>query len=319
MRVLVRLRRLWMGGDSARSVPLGDGRILWLFADTWWPWPGSNERNGAIITSDSIAIQTGYDLTTATITFHRATTPSSKWFYISATHFAWPMDAVVIGNDLYVTSVRVLQSNPLGGEYGWAIHKVANALTLPVASWVSTLLYQSGDTGTRPVFSPYIGNDGYVYGFAIKRFSGWLWCRWTLANFTGTGTQGNVEYATGFTWSTVESQALVIAANPDTAEGSVHRRSDGRWVITDSTGVFPLLSGQVRLSATTVPTDFSVIATYDNPRHANPELLPPDYWTYAYKAHPWMPGGGLVVSYVDNAAGAPDLSIYWPKFQRLSV
>lgn len=311
----------WLGGDSARSIPLGDDaqRTVMLFADTWWKFFGSNGRSGAIITSDSLAIQTGPDLTSATVTFHQATTPNLRWFPVSDTHFAWPMDGVVIGDDLYVTSMRVLQSNPLGAEYGWCLHKVPNAKTTAVTSWVSTLLYASGDTGTRPIFSPYVEGD-YVYGFTVKRQVGWLWNRWTLANFTGTNTQGAVEFWTGTAWSTLETSAQVIAANPDTAEGSVHRRTDGRWVITDSVGAFPLLNGQVKVSATSdLSSGFAVAATHTNPRHADPGSLPAGYHTYAYKAHPQMPGDGLVVSYVDNAAGAPDLSIYWPKFVRLAV
>lgn len=244
----------WLGADSARSVPLGDAeqRTVWLFADTYKRTSGTGtptSRSGSTITSDSIAIQHGPNPATAQVTFHFATTPSGRWFPISDTHYSWPMDAIVIGNDLYVYSCRVLAESPMGGDYGWAIHKIPDAKILAVTSWVSTLLYASDDTNIRPGTSPYLGGDGFVYAFAIRGGVGWLWCRWTLEAFTGVGTQGGVTYYTGSAWSTDPLQGQVIADNPSTAEGSVHRRPlDGRWIITESLGIFPLFNGSVRMT-----------------------------------------------------------------------
>lgn len=270
----------WLGADSARSIPLGDsaGRVLWLFADTYWRTSGTGaptSRAGSFITNDSLAVQHGPNLASAVVTFHQAPTPTKNWFPISETHVSWPMDGIVIGNDLYVTSIRVLKTSPLGGEYGWAMHKVTNGKTLPVTSYVSTLLYQSGDTGTRPVFSPYV-EGGHVYAFATKRFSGWLWCRWTLADFTGTGTQGAVEWYTGAGWSSDEAQAFVISENYDTSEGSVHRRNDGRWIITDSVNTFPQLEGGIRIAERDTNGNF-VVAPPGGYHPPPPSLQPGDH------------------------------------------
>lgn len=61
----------------------------------------------------------------------------------------------------------------------------------------------------------------------------------------------------------------------------------------------------------------------DRPIYVPPEVLKPGY-IYAGKAHPEIPGGGLVITYCDNQdwnpSGQPgdgvayDLSTYWPKF-----
>jgi len=244
----------WLGADSARSIPFNDGtgRVLWLFADTYWRDSATGipvDRNGSVMTNDSLAIQSGPDLSTSTVTFYKATSPSLRWFPISDTHYSWPMDGVFIGNDLYVLSMRVQSNNPLGGEWGWCVHRVPNAKTTNITTWVSTLLYASGDTGFRPVFSPSI-EGGYIHIFAINRFSGWVLCRWSTANFTGIGTQANIEYYNGFGgWSTDPIQGFVISENPDTSEGSVHKRSDGRYVIVDCVGSFPFMRGGVRVSA----------------------------------------------------------------------
>lgn len=372
----------WLGSDVARSVPLNDaaGRMLWIFADTYWAdgdtVPGS--RSGSFFTNDSLAVQHGPDLATANVTFHQAPTASKNWFPVSGTHFTWPSDGIVIGDDLYVTGTRCLTSDPMGAEYGWTIHRVPNARTTEITSWVSTLLYESGDTGTRPCHNPYV-QGGFVYAFAVKRLVGWLWTRWTLADFTGTGTQANVQYYTGAGWSTVEADAMVISANTMNADGSVFPRAvDGRWTIVDEVGPFPLFAGSGRVAAMddfgnfpvagvggykppppafqvgdrvkkdglydadvlavsgtnatikftpfwggateTAPLSSLVLhyrKLFENPRHfENP--LPPDYWTYAYRAHPHLQSSnGLIVSFVDNGVLAPPLDTYWPKFYRV--
>jgi hypothetical protein len=46
-----------VGGDGASSVDLGDGRILWLFGDSWIDPAGPGVRQGARMVSNSVAIQ----------------------------------------------------------------------------------------------------------------------------------------------------------------------------------------------------------------------------------------------------------------------
>src|SRR6478735_7649768 len=47
----------WVGGDDASSVDLGNGRIAWLFADSFIDPAGKNTRPGAKLVRNSIGIQ----------------------------------------------------------------------------------------------------------------------------------------------------------------------------------------------------------------------------------------------------------------------
>ena len=46
----------WLGADAAYSVPLADGRSLWLFGDTFVGAEGARDRSGSAMISNSIAL-----------------------------------------------------------------------------------------------------------------------------------------------------------------------------------------------------------------------------------------------------------------------
>jgi hypothetical protein len=68
----------WLGADVASTVDLGGRRILWLFGDTWIDPSGAGARRGARMVSNSVAIQTGTDPTTASMTFYWGKTPDGR-------------------------------------------------------------------------------------------------------------------------------------------------------------------------------------------------------------------------------------------------
>ena len=59
----------WLGADGASSVDLGAGRVLWLFDDTFVATCASGDRSQATMVRNTVAIQTGYDPSRATIAF----------------------------------------------------------------------------------------------------------------------------------------------------------------------------------------------------------------------------------------------------------
>jgi len=258
---------MWLGSDVARSIPIpGTNRTLWIFADTLWRTTTTptvpTTRSGYQFTNSSLAMQTGTDLATATVTFHRAP-GGGNWFNIDASYLCWPIDAIFIGNDLYVFGMRVNSANPMGSEAGWTVHRIPNAKNLPITSWpVATLLYASAETGSRPIYSPYDGGDGYIYIYGIARSAtgnqnaGWRWCRWPVSALTGT-QQNLIEWWNGTGWQYGDSTqfssvpSLSIADNQITAEGSVHQRvSDSRWMITESVGPWGLGKQDVSMRLT---------------------------------------------------------------------
>src|SRR5580658_5611046 len=68
---------LWLGGDGVYSVDLGHGRVLWLFQDSFIATSPAHVRSAATIVHNTIAIQNGYDPTTASIQFYWANSGNS--------------------------------------------------------------------------------------------------------------------------------------------------------------------------------------------------------------------------------------------------
>lgn len=60
----------WIGSDCAYTMPLSEGRILWLFGDTYWGEVRDGKRvNATLVMGNSIAIQQGKDAKNARIEF----------------------------------------------------------------------------------------------------------------------------------------------------------------------------------------------------------------------------------------------------------
>lgn len=311
----------WMGGDVATSVPLGDSqnRVLWLFADTFWrnsltPNPPV-DRLGWTMTNQSIAVQTGLDLATAGVQFYSgggsqaAGGGGGNWFTPpDGVHAFWPHSAVMIGNDLYITAIRTVKSNPYATEAGWAVGKIPNVKETAPSTWVGSIIYESGDTNVRPIVSPYVGGDGYIYAFVLQKGNGYYHARWTVANFTGSGTQSNIEYSTGTGWTTSFGSAKRMYENILTAEASVHQRpSDGRWVLVDTT-----LPGANAGRGMLNVSDMENGAFPPNPAtgyHApGPQLMPGDRFTdqggFTGFVVAVLPSGDRVIRYDDVWGGA---------------
>lgn len=49
----------WLGADAALSVPLGDGRTVWLFGDTFIAKSNAHVRSESEMVRNTVAIQTG--------------------------------------------------------------------------------------------------------------------------------------------------------------------------------------------------------------------------------------------------------------------
>ena len=60
----------WLGSDDAYSIDLGNGRVLWLFGDTFIATSEKNIRRESIMIRNSIAIQSGYDPSAASMKFY---------------------------------------------------------------------------------------------------------------------------------------------------------------------------------------------------------------------------------------------------------
>ncbi|NQT78760.1 MAG: hypothetical protein HQ565_13695 [Bacteroidetes bacterium] len=73
--------KIWRGADGAASIDLENGKILWLFSDTFIDIQGTGKRSNSKMINNSIAIQEGHELEWAEISFyHKGTQKKPKGF-----------------------------------------------------------------------------------------------------------------------------------------------------------------------------------------------------------------------------------------------
>ncbi|MEW6332656.1 MAG: DUF5005 domain-containing protein, partial [Thermodesulfobacteriota bacterium] len=168
----------WRGGDGASSVDLGDGRVLWLFGDSFIDPSRSGVRRASDLVRNSIAIQTGYDPASAAIRFAwkmKGGKPAA-FFERPGKNWFWPASGVMVGKRLLIFLMEVgTAANELGFEArGWKAVLIHNPqadpdrwrLTYLISPQRSALIVGSGtplwEGGFLNVFAT-DGRDGAVY------------------------------------------------------------------------------------------------------------------------------------------------------------
>jgi hypothetical protein len=159
----------WTGGDSTYSVELPDGRIVWLFSDTWLgPLNADGTRpTTAPLVNNTFVVQSGTSLTT--IQGGTAGAPRAIMGPTSTTTWYWIGDGHLSGGRLQVVFQEYLRFG--AGAWDWRfnrnvvadfdlgnLHAPVSVRDLPSASgvaWGSALLPSSRS------------GDGYTYIYGV--------------------------------------------------------------------------------------------------------------------------------------------------------
>ena len=110
----------WTGGDGTRSVALPDGRILWLFGDTFLGAvrPDRSRPRAAPMVRNTFVVQNGDTL----VTLHGGTAASPHAFVTpqDKDSWYWPTDGLVEGNRLLVFLPRFTATGPGMWDWRWS-------------------------------------------------------------------------------------------------------------------------------------------------------------------------------------------------------
>jgi hypothetical protein len=317
----------WVGADVASTVDLGDGRILWLFGDTRIDPAGTGMLRGARMVSNSVAIQTGTDPSTAAIAFSwgrdgrggpASFIPDPKGERL------WFGTGVRVDDRLVLFMSRIISTNTgLGFEsVGWTAFLVENPDAAPSAWQVRRLETPTNPLGIDVGFAAASRLGEYVYAFGspnpIKSHPIYA-ARWPVDEVRRGDLQDPEWWAGDLTGWVPDSSGAPRwpLFEQGQSELSIHRDpATGQFLAVHTQGF-----GAADVMVRSAP---ALTGPWTAPRmlYRPPEYYVPDIMIYAAKAHPELSGADLVLTYATNSFDfgrmVADSLLYYPRFVRLT-
>jgi hypothetical protein len=310
----------WIGGDGAYSVDLGQGRVLWLFGDSFIANTPERVRAHSKMVRNCIAIQTGYDPSNAFMRFYWPEQDGDPQSFVSEEpgRWYWPMHGMKIGDRLVLFYERLFtpEGDPSGFENdAWRAYTVSNPDDDP-AAWQLEPVGDARDTHGLVVGEAILreGDDVYLYASGGDSYHHIYVARMTLADLHD-GRFERLAWWTGDSWSLGGDPAEIVRYGP--AELSVHHDPKlGKYVMVQAEGY-----GASTVVWRVAP---SPEGPWSDPRDLlrPPESSEPDAFVYAAKAHPELWGADLVATYVpshfDDVSVEDEKRLYYPHFVRIT-
>ncbi|MDY6823060.1 MAG: DUF4185 domain-containing protein [Thermodesulfobacteriota bacterium] len=308
----------WLGGDGAATVDLGEGRVLWLFGDSFVDLSGRGNRSSAALVRNCIAIQTGYDPTRAEMQFFWKTDESepAAFFRNKGDTWLWPASGIVAGRHLLVFLMKIQSAdNDLGfAPMGWKAAWVDNIQARP-DRWHLTWLVSPQRQGMVVGIGTPIFQDGYLLVFAAKGGGDEVYLvRWPVAAVK----KGML---TAPEWWAGQENGWIDLQSGDMPPAPVFTERQMEFSVAYHDGIKRYMRVQTKrflnpcLSVATAPVLTGPwtepACFYTPPAQGDPDLL-----IYAGKHHPMLSGADMVVSYVVNTLHADrllsDMQLYYP-------
>lgn len=317
----------WTGADGTYSVPLSDGRTIWLFGDTLIDNvpPSGKHTESTLMINNSIALQNGRD--PSAIKFITGgtdkdaasffTPPDGKgWF--------WIHDAVGDRGDGKII-VFLDQIEQCGeGVFGfrqtatWTAEVEIKKDDISVKNYKKLPYFREANEGTpTTAFGASVlteGNWTYIYGTQDYGHQKNLILARTPA---GAENDENIawQFFAGNAWSNSMDDIKPVCEDVGN-ELSIHKTEKGKFILTSQKGGF---GPEIYIKSAPMPEGpWSSPRVVWNAPEANEKIL-----TYNAKAHAELsdPGQGLLISYNVNATTSEailnDADIYRPRFIRV--
>lgn len=318
---LFRSNPTFLGGDSAYSADLGDGRVLWQFGDTFVGPGAGGTRADSVLVRNAMAIQTGYNPESANLNFFSAenngaptaifTRPEPNWL--------WPGPAVMVGSQLLLTYFELKPTDSgLGFEaVDGAAFLVSNPESPPDVWQTLELDIPVMPEGVRFGTGALLLQDNFLFAYtAVEPGSHDVYLvRWDAAQVEAGNLLAPEFYNTESGWHSEASLAHPVAEQVQT-EFSVHHDSTTDQFIMISVDGFGG-TNIVKRSADKPEGPWSDANIISRPSESDRGA---GTLVYSAKAHPFLLGGDMVITYSTNHLDfdtlLTDMSIYYPRFQR---
>jgi len=324
----------WLGADAAYSIPLSDGRDVWIFGDTLFGEQRAIHGDIPTMVRNSIGVSTcqhGHwklddvikkDAQGHAADFFKAQHPNT-WY--------WAMDGFVTGNQLWVTLLCVrntpAQSAAMAFETCGADLARITSLNGDPQGWKIDYFTLVPDGAHAYPSSATVVDGSYAYLFALKE-SGTRPLLATRISLDGLNDPAkNVQYLgndgqwhSGF--DPTQAQPVMQKGSPELSIRYHPERK--QWIAV----MFEPDAFSSKILLRTAPS-LEGPWTQGEVIYQVPEMQPqtPDYnkntFCYAAKEHPEFEQGDLLFTYVCNSFDVPtlatNLNIYFPRAVRMAM
>lgn len=314
----------WLGGDAVWSIDLGDERVLWLFGDSFVATSDAHVRSQSTMVRNSIALQTGRDVTTATMAFHwRETngTPSAFFAAPDDKTWYWPAHGARVGDELvlFLWHIGAIDTGLGFTGLGWTAVVVPNPDDPPMQWRLEPC--RTDATPALALGSSVLVHDGWLHAFGtgLTAPSPTTLARWPLAAIAARDLRAPQWFAgeRGFV-----PQRELASAPPEVAPFG-----QTEFTVLPMPGAAPFLVvhsegfGGSTLAFRTAPAvagPWSPPRTFFSPADRTRDGI----LIYAAKVHPMLalPDGEFAVSYSTNHLSFPtlvqDTGLCFPRFLR---
>lgn len=326
----------WLGADIAYSIPLKDGRDLWIFGDSLYGAERKAVGNDPRMVRNSVGISTCKNGKWKIDYSIRRDANGEELDFFQSQHkdtWYWPLDGILLNDDLWITLLCVRNSprmtpKDLGFEVcGTDLAHVTGFHQVPQNWKVSYLPLVPGVVHANPSASTVIEGD-YLYLFTLDEHGKRPEILTRIPVEGLNNPSENLQYldASGRWQSGLEPAKAKAVMERGAAEMTVRYHPElKKWValLVDP----DIFSAKVILRASptlTGPwTDGDVI--YQIPELRKDSLeYDPDTYCYAGKEHPEFEGKDeIVFTYVCNTLKpeklVKELNIYFPRTVRMKM
>jgi hypothetical protein len=312
--------KLWRGADGAASIDLGNGRVLWLFSDTFIDADGTGKRSNSMMINNSIAIQQGYDLENSHMTFYyKGSQKEPKSFFeLPIDTWFWTGHGIMVKDKLIVFLLEERKSKRgIGFEaIGWYVVIIDNPIDNPL-NWKMEYIKGPETFGVIVGSSAVLKDDIYIYSYGVKEpatHEVYL-LRFEIDKLMNNNIN-DIEWWVNDNWeSGIDYEPKFSYLFIGQTEFSVHYQKDINKYVQIQTFGFGQASLGYRISDQLEGPWSEPVYFYE------PHLQDQQDFVYSANAHPELTADGILITYNINNGDFGKLvnneNIYFPKFVQI--
>ena len=163
--------KYWRGADGAATIDLENGKILWLFSDSFVNPKGNGKRPGSVMINNTLAIQEGNDLQNSEFRFYwkGSNKKPEAFFEVPGETWFWTGHGTIADGKLLIFLFEEKSTTEgLGFEsVGWTLAMISNPNDDP-EKWEIRYVKGPMTFGVIVGSSAVLKDEDFVYAFGVK-------------------------------------------------------------------------------------------------------------------------------------------------------